>query len=65
MIVLSQPIVTPDWQIPGSSWAVILPLAIVAAGHILFPVRYPGSAPRPDADIAQIVLNPWLMIFSY
>ncbi|KAJ7364628.1 glycosyl transferase family group 2-domain-containing protein [Mycena albidolilacea] len=49
MIVLSQPIVTPDWQIPGSSWAVILPLAIVAAGHILFP----------------IVLNPWLMIFSY
>ncbi|KAJ6479644.1 glycosyl transferase family group 2-domain-containing protein [Mycena sanguinolenta] len=49
MIVLSQPIVTPAWQIPGTSWAVILPLAIVAGGHILFP----------------IVLNPWLMIFSY
>jgi cellulose synthase/poly-beta-1,6-N-acetylglucosamine synthase-like glycosyltransferase len=37
------------WQIPGSSWAVIFPLAIVAGSHILFP----------------IVLNPWLMIFSY
>jgi hypothetical protein len=49
MIVLSQPIVTPAWQIPGSSWAVILPLAIVTGGHILYP----------------IVLNPWLMIFSY
>ncbi|KAJ7058515.1 glycosyl transferase family group 2-domain-containing protein [Mycena amicta] len=49
MIVLSLPIVTPAWQIPGSSWAVILPLAVVASGHILFP----------------IVLNPWLMIFSY
>ncbi|KAF7334603.1 Glyco-trans-2-like domain-containing protein [Mycena venus] len=49
MIILSQPIVTPAWQIPGSSWAVILPLAIVTGGHILFP----------------IVLNPWLMIFSY
>ncbi|KAJ7122674.1 glycosyl transferase family group 2-domain-containing protein [Mycena crocata] len=49
MIVLSTPIVTPAWQIPGTSWAVILPLAIVTGGHILFP----------------IVLNPWLMIFSY
>ncbi|KAF8260587.1 glycosyl transferase family group 2-domain-containing protein [Lactarius quietus] len=37
------------WQIPGSSWAVIWPLAVVAGSHILFP----------------IVLNPWLMIFSY
>ncbi|CAA7264548.1 unnamed protein product [Cyclocybe aegerita] len=49
MIVLSTTLVPPAWRIPGSSWAVIFPLAIVAAGHILFP----------------IVLNPWLMIFSY
>ncbi|KAG1848119.1 glycosyl transferase family group 2-domain-containing protein [Suillus subluteus] len=42
-------IVGVDWQIPGSYWAVILPLALVAGSHILFP----------------IVLNPWLMIFSY
>lgn len=49
MVVLTTPLVPPEWQIPGSSWAVILPLAIVASGHILFP----------------IVLNPWLMIFSY
>lgn len=42
-------IVGPDWQIPGTYWAVILPLALVAGSHILFP----------------IVLNPWLMIFSY
>ncbi|KAJ7186447.1 glycosyl transferase family group 2-domain-containing protein [Mycena filopes] len=49
MIVFSTSVVTPAWQIPGTSWSVILPLAIVAGGHILFP----------------IVLNPWLMIFSY
>ncbi|KAJ7641180.1 glycosyl transferase family group 2-domain-containing protein [Roridomyces roridus] len=49
MIILSTPVVTANWQIPGTSWSVILPLAIVAGGHILFP----------------IVLNPWLMIFSY
>ncbi|KAJ7689711.1 glycosyl transferase family group 2-domain-containing protein [Mycena rosella] len=49
MIVLATPVVTPGWQIPGTSWAVILPLAIVMGGHILFP----------------ILLNPWLMIFSY
>ncbi|KAE9389013.1 hypothetical protein BT96DRAFT_1003645 [Gymnopus androsaceus JB14] len=49
MIVLSLDFVPPAWRIPGSSWAIILPLSIVTAGHMLFP----------------IVLNPWLMIFSY
>ncbi|KAF8346389.1 glycosyl transferase family group 2-domain-containing protein [Amanita rubescens] len=37
------------WRIEMTGWAVIYPLILVAAGHILFP----------------IVLNPWLMIFSY
>ncbi|KAH7886770.1 glycosyl transferase family group 2-domain-containing protein [Phlebopus sp. FC_14] len=49
MVVFSLDVVTPNWQIPGSYWAVILPLALVAGSHVLFP----------------IVLNPWLMIFSY
>jgi hypothetical protein len=49
MIVLSTSLVPRGWQIPGDAWAVIFPLAIVAGSHILFPV----------------VLNPWLMIFSY
>jgi len=50
MVVFSlESVVTADWVIPGSYWAVILPLAIVAGSHIIFP----------------IVLNPWLMIFSY
>ncbi|KIJ67351.1 hypothetical protein HYDPIDRAFT_108072 [Hydnomerulius pinastri MD-312] len=49
MIIFSLDFVTPDWQIPGSYWAVILPLSLVAGSHVLFP----------------IVLNPWLMIFSY
>ena len=29
MVILSTSFVTPDWQIPGTSWAVILPLAYV------------------------------------
>ncbi|TFK63653.1 hypothetical protein BDN72DRAFT_307822 [Pluteus cervinus] len=49
MIIFATPLVPAGYQIPGSSWSVILPLALVTGGHILFP----------------IVLNPWLMIFSY
>ncbi|KAF8518592.1 glycosyl transferase family group 2-domain-containing protein [Gautieria morchelliformis] len=49
MIILSTDLIPPGWQIPGTNWAVIFPLAITAGCHILFP----------------IVLNPWLMIFSY
>jgi hypothetical protein len=46
--VFSTKLLPLGWQIPGSSWAVIWPLSVVAGCHILFP----------------IVLNPWLMIFS-
>ncbi|KAI9458089.1 glycosyl transferase family group 2-domain-containing protein [Russula earlei] len=49
MVVLSTDLVPLGWQVPGYDWAVIFPLAVVAGSHILFP----------------IVLNPWLMIFSY
>ena len=49
IIVFSTDLVPTGWQIPGVDWAVIFPLAVVAGSHILFP----------------IVLNPWLMIFSY
>ncbi|KAG7087305.1 hypothetical protein E1B28_013283 [Marasmius oreades] len=49
IIVLSLPFVPDGWRIPSSSWAVIVPFALVTGGHMLFPV----------------VLNPWLMIFSY
>ncbi|KIJ60764.1 hypothetical protein HYDPIDRAFT_98170 [Hydnomerulius pinastri MD-312] len=49
MIIVSTPLVPYQWQLTGNGWAVILPLSIVCGCHILFP----------------IVLNPWLMIFSY
>ncbi|KAI0300105.1 glycosyl transferase family group 2-domain-containing protein [Multifurca ochricompacta] len=49
MIVCATPLVPLGWRVDGSSWAVIFPLAVCAGCHILFP----------------IVLNPWLMIFSY
>lgn len=49
MVVLSLPVVPVDWRVEGTDWAVIFPLAIVAGCHILYP----------------IILNPWLMIFSY
>ena len=49
MILLSTSLVPLGYQIPGTAWAVLFPLAVVAGCHILFP----------------IVLNPWLMIFSY
>jgi cellulose synthase/poly-beta-1,6-N-acetylglucosamine synthase-like glycosyltransferase len=50
MVILSlESVVGSGWAIYGWEWAVILPLAVVLGSHILFP----------------IVLNPWLMIFSY
>ncbi|EKM51445.1 uncharacterized protein PHACADRAFT_178076 [Phanerochaete carnosa HHB-10118-sp] len=49
MVVLATPAVPSGWQILGWDWAVIFPLAITLGCHILYP----------------IVLNPWLMIFSY
>ncbi|KAF8191309.1 glycosyl transferase family group 2-domain-containing protein [Pholiota molesta] len=49
MIIISTPLVPFVWRIDGSAWAVILPLSLSVACHILFP----------------IVLNPWLMVFSY
>ncbi|KAH8830090.1 glycosyl transferase family group 2-domain-containing protein [Flagelloscypha sp. PMI_526] len=51
MVILSLPNgpVPVEWRIGTESWAAILPLGLVVACHVLFP----------------IVLNPWLMIFSY
>lgn len=49
MIALMLPVIPLEWQIPINSWSVILPLAIVVGSHILYP----------------IVLNPYLMVFSY
>ncbi|KAJ7366666.1 glycosyl transferase family group 2-domain-containing protein [Mycena albidolilacea] len=49
MIVCSTTLVPLEWRVTGASWGVIFPLSIVSACHILFP----------------IVLNPWLMVFSY
>lgn len=49
MAILSTSLVPLAYRIPSNSWAVLFPLALVAGCHILFP----------------IVLNPWLMIFSF
>ncbi|KAI0688232.1 glycosyl transferase family group 2-domain-containing protein [Cytidiella melzeri] len=49
MVILTTDLIPVGWQIPGWDWAVIFPLAITVGCHVLYP----------------IVLNPWLMIFSY
>ncbi|KAJ7234454.1 glycosyl transferase family group 2-domain-containing protein [Mycena rebaudengoi] len=49
MIILTSGVVPYEWQIPGWNWALNIPLSLVVGCHILLP----------------IVLNPWLMIFSY
>ncbi len=49
MVVFSSSLMPLAYRIPGNAWAVLFPLALVAGCHLLFP----------------IVLNPWLMIFSY
>ncbi|KAJ3916880.1 glycosyl transferase family group 2-domain-containing protein [Lentinula edodes] len=49
MVVFTTDAVPFDWQIPGWNWALIIPLSLVVGCHLLLP----------------IVLNPWLMKFSY
>ena len=96
MVILSTSFVTPDWQIPGTSWAVILPLAYVYYFFLEFFLEltnflyfwntieslleaiFCSQWVRMFFFIVdfwanyffifppfQIVLNPWLMIFSY
>jgi len=50
IIILSTSLVPLEWRVTGQDgWAVIFPVALMSGCHILFP----------------IVLNPWLMVFSY
>jgi len=49
MVVFTTDLIPYEWQIQGWNWALIIPLSLVVGCHILVP----------------IVLNPWLMIFSY
>ncbi|KAF8967308.1 glycosyl transferase family group 2-domain-containing protein [Flammula alnicola] len=49
MVIFTTNVVPFEWQIAGWNWALIIPLSLVVGCHILVP----------------IVLNPWLMIFSY
>jgi len=49
VIVCSTSLIPIGWRVVGSAWGVILPVVVGAACHLLFPV----------------VLNPWLMVFSY
>ncbi|KAJ4464941.1 glycosyl transferase family group 2-domain-containing protein [Lentinula aciculospora] len=49
MVVFTTDAVPFDWQIPGWNWALIIPISLVVGCHLLLPV----------------VLNPWLMKFSY
>ncbi|KAG6911398.1 hypothetical protein DXG01_016495 [Tephrocybe rancida] len=49
MVIFTTNAVPFEYQIPGYNWALIIPLSLCVGSHILMP----------------IVLNPWLMIFSY
>lgn len=49
MIALTVPIFPLDWRIPYSNWSVVTPLAISIVSHLAYP----------------ILLNPYLMVFSY
>ena len=49
MVVLSTTVMPIEWRVPIGDWAVIFPLGITVGCHLLYPV----------------ILNPWLMIFSY
>jgi hypothetical protein len=77
MIICSTSLVPIEWRVDGSGWAVIFPLSIVASCHILVR-RFIRSSLWSTADVFlslslslslsyqfPIVLNPWLLKFSY
>lgn len=39
IVIVSTSLVPYQWQLTGNAWAVIFPLSVVCACHILFPVR--------------------------
>ncbi|KAG8770838.1 hypothetical protein FRC15_003884, partial [Serendipita sp. 397] len=49
IIVLGLPFMPLEWKIRHDNWSVIVPLAIATVSHVLYP----------------IILNPYLMVFSY
>lgn len=69
MVILSTSLVPLAWRIDSSGWAVIFPLAVATGCHVLFPVRaavlYLVAIQVLTSVRSQIVLNPYLMVFSY
>ena len=68
MIIMSTPLVPTGWRVGSGGWGAILPLAIAAGCHILYPVCFSTldfQGRRTNLFPLQIVLNPWLMIFQY
>jgi len=67
MVIFTTNVVPFEWQIPGYQWALNIPLSLVVGCHILLPVRSTaiGNVGFADWFLLQIVLNPWLMIFSF
>jgi len=50
IVILSTPLIPIGWRYPiAADWAIVFPFALTCVLHLLYPV----------------VLNPWLMIFSY
>ena len=77
MVIFTMDIVPFEWQIPGWNWALIIPLSLVKLGviywswtsyffffFVFFLVQRNVFIPFLRF-ISQIVLNSWLMIFSY
>ena len=49
VVILDTSLIPIEWRVSITDWAVIFPLGIAVGCHLMYPV----------------VLNPWLMIFSY
>ena len=67
VIVFTTNLVPSGWQILWSDWSVIFPLAIMVGCHILYPVSLITSVLIACLihRTPQVILNPWLMVFSY
>jgi hypothetical protein len=67
IVVLALPFMPQEWAIDGSGWAVILPLACVqfpVAASTIFTETC-NSVQAACHILYPIVLNPWLLLFTY
>ncbi|KAG2059448.1 hypothetical protein BDR06DRAFT_1003558 [Suillus hirtellus] len=62
VVIVSTPLVPYQWQLTANAWAVIFPLTVVCACHILFPVRLVNLVFHSAMGMSDRPFLDWIML---